>query len=408
MRRRRFLSRAVRLAAAGACFGGLPRALAAKPPVGPRYVVSLFLRGGIDAVYTTDPKTRADVDRDVDVPYPPSSIVDGAIPLGPHFAPLSRFTKDMAIVRGLQVHVANHEGGAYQFLRMRTGVMPNMASLGEIIGQRREQALASVTLGDLSSFDYSANSLVAPTGSGGRTALDMLDALDDESISVLAKSYRKHLRAMPESGASERQLRTREHLAQLAEFLERSSTLPRFQSENWGLLRDTAADLQRALYLCEHDLARCVTVKIQLDWDSHFRNAAKQEQANGVFAPLLARFIDELHRRRNAQGSLASQTLLVVGSELGRFPVINGNLGKDHFPETQLLLMGPGIRPGAYGQTAKRMQGRRIDVTSAAIDGPGGVHLELDDIGATILGLTGYTPSVYGYRGRRLGFLVAA
>jgi len=405
MHRREFLADAVRLGAAGLLAGGLPQALAAPSPTGPRYIVSLFLRGGMDAVYTTDPKVRADVDAEVDVPYAPSAIVDGAIPLGPHFAPLSRFTKDMAIVRGVQVHVANHEGGAYQFLRMRTAVMPNMPTLGEIIGQRREQAIASVTLGDLSSFDYSANSLVAPTGAGGKTALDMLDELDDESVAVLVKSYQKHLKAMPVSGLSERQARTREHLAQLTAFLEKSATLPRFKASNWGLSKDTSSDLQRVLYLCEHDLARCVTVKIQFDWDSHFRNADKQAKANGDFAPLLAKFIDELRTRKNAHGTLASQTLLIVGSELGRFPILNGNMGKDHFPETQLIFMGPGIRPGAWGQTAKRMQGRTIDLKTGAVADAGGVHLELDDVGTTLLAMTGHNPAVYGYRGRRLGFL---
>lgn len=397
----------LRLSAATWLLSGLPRAHA-EPRRGPRYVVSIFLRGGIDAVYTTDPKTRADVDPDVDVPYDANAIVDGPIPLGPHFAGLSAWTKKMAIVRGIGVHVANHEGGAFQFQRMRTAVMPHMPSLGEILGQQREQPLAAVALGDLSSFDFSAASVIAPTGAGGKTSLQMLDELDDESLELLAKSYARHLKSFRSSGLSERELRTREHLEQVTRYLERISHLPRFKYTDWGRMRDTSEDLQRTLWLLENDLTRSVSVKIQYDWDSHFRNAAKQTRANADFVPAFARFLEELEKRKNKYGTLAEQTLVIAGSELGRFPVINGNLGKDHFPETQLMFVGPGIRPGAWGQTASRMQGRKVNLATGAVDDAGGTQIELDDVGATVLAMAGLNPALYSYRGRRLGFLEAA
>ena len=397
----------LRLGAVTWLAAGLPRARA-EPRRGPRFIVTIFLRGGIDAVYTLDPKTRREVDADVDVPYGANEIVDGAIPLGPHFAGLSSWTRKMAIVRGIGVHVANHEGGAFQFQRMRTGVMPNMPSLGEIVGQRREQPVASVVLGDLSSFDYSAARVLAPTGSGGKTSLQMLDELDDESLDLLARTYQKHLKAFPSSGLGERQARTREHLEQVAGLLTATSRIPRFKPVDWGGMRDTSADLQRTLWLLENDLTRSVSVKIQFDWDSHFRNGAKQTKANADFVPVFARFLDELEKRKNAHGTLAEQTLVIAGSELGRFPVINGNLGKDHFPETQLMFFGAGIKAGSWGRTASRMQGRKINLATGSVDDPAGVQLDLDDVGATVLAMTGMNPAIYGYRGRRLSFLEAA
>jgi hypothetical protein len=37
----------------------------------------------------------------------------------------------------------------------------------------------------------------------------------------------------------------------------------------------------------------------------------------------------------------------------------------------------------------------------------GATHLALDDLGTTLLHMTGYDPTMYGYRGRRMRFLEA-
>src|SRR4051812_4180115 len=98
--RRRLLQASVAACAVGA----LPRALRAESSTpakksGARYFVTIFLRGGIDAVYTTDPKVRADVDAKVDVPYGANAIVDtGKMPFGPHFRPLAKWAPEMAVV----------------------------------------------------------------------------------------------------------------------------------------------------------------------------------------------------------------------------------------------------------------------------------------------------------------------
>jgi len=396
----------LRLSAASWLLAGVPRALAEPALTGPRYFVTLFLRGGIDGVLTLDPKTRADVDAKVDVPYGPDQIVDaGTLQLGPQLSGLKPWASKLAIVKGIQVHIANHESGAYQLLRMRSGVTSNMPSLYELIGQRREQPLASVSLGDLSSFDYSGGSLISPTGGGGTTALETMDKLSDEDIDLLAKTYKRHLKGMSSSGLSERELRTKEHLSQVAAFFDRTKDLPRFTSTDWGVSRDTATDLQRTLWFLENDLTRGVHVKIVLDWDSHFRNASKQAGANATIEKLLARFFRELETRKNAHGSLAEQTVVVIGSELGRFPILNGNEGKDHFPETSLMFAGPGIRPGSYGQTGKLMEGLKTSFKTGRAD-DAGRRLEIDDVGVTLLSMAGVkNPLTVGYRGDRLGFL---
>jgi hypothetical protein len=95
-------------------------------------------------------------------------------------------------------------------------------------------------------------------------------------------------------------------------------------------------DLQRALWAIENDLVVCCQVSVDRygqPWDSHWDNHRVQASTSRSTIPLIAQFLRELGERRNAHGVLADQTLVVLGSELGRFPRLNGAQGKDHWPE---------------------------------------------------------------------------
>jgi uncharacterized protein (DUF1501 family) len=412
--RRRFVA----ATAASWILAGLPRARgeAKKAPTkAPRYFVTFFLRGGMDAVYTFDPKTRADVEAKVDVPYAANDILDaGPLQFGPHFKPLTKWAKDMSVVRGIQVKTANHETGSFQMIRMRTRVSTNMPSLYDVLGQSRDtQPLGSVMLGEISSFEHSPGALAAPTGaSDGKTSLDVLDELSDDDVAVLADVYARHLKRFPAWQQSPETERTREYVAQTAAFFERMKTTKRFKPEEWNDKKGKAGrateDMQRTLWFLENDLARGVAVKVFFDWDSHYRNADKQTTANTDFTQILDRFLMELHTRKNQYGVLADQTVVVVGSELGRFPIINGNLGKDHFPETGLLFFGPGIQKGkSFSPTGKMMEGQKVSLDTGMPDA-NGTNLVLDDVGATMFHIAGLNPEPYGYVGRRLRFLEQA
>ncbi|MDP2341919.1 MAG: DUF1501 domain-containing protein [Deltaproteobacteria bacterium] len=395
---------------------GIPGAFARAPrpgAPGPRYFVTFFLRGGIDPVYTVDPKVRSEVEAKVDVPYGADQIVDtGGVPFGPHFKPLAKWANQMAIVRGVQVKTANHETGAFQIVRMRTGVTTNMPSLFDVIGQTRDtQPLASVLMGEVSSFEHSPGALAAPTGAPeGKTSLDAIDTLSSEDIDILARVYQRHLQRFPSWKNSAETDRTREYVSQMAAFFERMKTVKQFKAEeDWTKDKANKAgrageDMQRTLWFLENDLARGICVKIFFDWDSHFRNADKQQSSTANFTKLLDRFLTELQTRKNRFGTLAEQTVVVVGSELGRFPVMNGNLGKDHWPEAPYMFFGPNIRPGGYVQTGSFMEGTKTSLVTGKPD-PAGANLVLDDVGTTLMNWAGLDPELYGYFGRHLKFL---
>ena len=168
-----------------------------------------------------------------------------------------------------------------------------------------------------------------------------------------------------------------------------------------------AESLERALWLIENDLCCGVVLDLGLlGWDTHIRNESKQGEMNGNFARFFDDYLGELHTRSNAHGTLASQTVTIVGSELGRFPHQNDMLGKDHLPQTSFMFAGPGLRAGkSFGLTGKRMEGLPIAYADGAPAASGRVPF-LDDIGTTLLHLAGIDPERYGYSGEVCKFLL--
>ena len=81
-------------------------------------------------------------------------------------------------------------------------------------------------------------------------------------------------------------------------------------------------------------------------WDMHNQIRGSMQGQMPAFDQAFATLIRDLDRR----GLLAS-TLVMVSSEFGRTPKINGNAGRDHWPKVfSIVLAGGGIKPGSvYG-----------------------------------------------------------
>lgn len=398
------------------------RPVAAAPP--PRYYVLVLLSGGIDPIDTTDPKVRADVEPGIDVPYGANEIVDaGGFPLGPHFAPLARWSHRMAILNGVQTTVANHETGSTQFARLRTKSKYFTPSALEVIARYRDgQPLGCVSMGPTPFWDYSAGwfgtpeKVIAARAANDpkeRNLLDEIDATEVADLERLAAVYRRHAGRLREGGGAPERLTTAQNLEESAALFERLPAVPRFQLEQWSPVpgrQNIARNLQRTLWLFENDLASCVYLRVGfLEWDSHYNNVERQTEWNQNIASQLDRFLGELERRQNAHGALMSNTLVMVSSEIGRFPRINPHQGKDHFPEIPFFFFGRGVQTGqAFGQTGRQMQALPISLRTGRRAEVGGDPVILDDVGTTLLHVAGVDPAVHGYAGQRLRFLEAA
>ncbi|HEX8107662.1 MAG TPA: DUF1501 domain-containing protein [Kofleriaceae bacterium] len=252
---------------------------------------------------------------------------------------------------------------------------------------------------------------LAPKGMiTSETVFERLLTLSPEELDVVRKQVRKQADWL--AGSRDREgAATASRLRGTVEFLDRLPALPGPAVETWTTApepdaQQLAQHLQRCLWLFEHDLTACAWVNC-FRWDTHSDNYAQQGRASSALLPVLARFVEELAKRTNSHGSLLDQVRIIAGSELGRFPKLNSERGKHHFPEVPMLFMGAGIPGGrAFGRTGRMMEALPIDLNTGLATGNGGSVMTLDDVGATLLRSVGVDPELYGNSGRHLPFLV--
>jgi hypothetical protein len=379
----------------------------------PRFYLQIIPSGGVDAVFGADPKTVHDVERGIDVPYPAKDIVTTReAPLGPAFAALRSWMPRMAIVNSFQQNSANHQSGLVHTTCCRSTSVPGTPTLLDVLGARRtDGAVGAITIGTAFAAAFSPKYLGEPTTVqfGDRPGLlDHLDKLDPHELSVAAGALRREAAslAVTSSHASV----TAGNLRESAALFERWAASPRFAPPAWPLTYEddykAGRDLERALWLLENQLARCVTVSLTgQDFDTHVWNGVWQPRLSGYLAGLLDRLFRELDQRKVDGKPLSEQTVVFVGSEIGRFPRLNAAEGKDHFPQVSYLFFGPWFAAGrAYGATDRQMVARPISLRTGKPEA-GGHTLVLDDIGTTLLRLDGANPEVYGYAGSHLSFL---
>lgn len=400
MLRRRFLSG---LAAGLASLAVVPRLSRATAPRRTPYHLFVLLGGGIDAILTLDPKTRREVDPSVDLPYDARSIHStGELTLGPDIVSLAPWAGRAAVLRGVLTSSVAHEPAVYQLLLMRRGIplgAKHVTFLDLVGAAHRTAQFPVVRFGGPS----------APKGMiTSETVFERLLTLSPDELDIVRKQVRKQADWL--AGSRDREgAATASRLRGTVEFLDRLPALPGPAVETWTTAPDAqqfAQHLQRCLWLFEHDLTACAWVHC-FRWDTHSDNYAQQGRASSALLPVLARFVEELAKRTNSHGSLLDQVRIIAGSELGRFPKLNSERGKHHFPEVPMLFMGAGIPGGrAFGRTGRMMEALPIDLNTGLANGNGGSAMTLDDVGATLLRSVGVDPELYGNSGRHLPFLV--
>jgi len=368
----------------------------------PRKLVVLFLSGGPDGVLTLDPKTPSEVEGWVDNPTHTESITAGNMRLGSLWAPLSKWAERMAIVHGVQVESANHFAGTWQFLRMRRRGLLSTPSIFDLIARHQQSPLGAVTVGHLFNRTYSPGWLALDgevVGTSGAQGLSHFDSTPRDELAQLAAALRENARA---PGLRPTDVQSYERVIA---YLDTLQTVPPLELVPWKVpsgerMGPPITGMQRVLWALEHDLASTALVYFGFNkFDSHWKNLERQQSVNAAFTGAFDLFLQGLHAKRNQHGTLAEQTTILVAGEVGRFPRLNSDHGKDHFPEVSMLLMGAGIATGSkgniVGQTGKNMLGLPMDLKTGKLGGT--KHVMLDNVGSTLLRLFGIEPTQYGY-----------
>jgi hypothetical protein len=291
---------------------------------------------------------------------------------------------------------------------MKTTTDPRMPPIADLLGRARDgQPLGCVSLGSPPRANY-ASGWFGAEGSG-TNLLQRIDGTEPADLERLARALRIQSRSLREHAGALDALDAADNLDQVATLFDRLPHIPPFRPVSWqedGVGPQDALDFQRALWLLENDLVSGVVLGFKpRSWDSHIDNLGWQAAKSRRFMPAIARFLVELEKRSSASGVLAEQTAGLIASEIGRFPVLNDNEGKDHFPEIPCIFFGPVFQRGRmFGETGRMMEGLPISPKS----GRSGQHrLLLDDVGTTLLHAFRLEPGLYGYSGEVLEFLLA-
>ena len=124
-------------------------------------------------------------------------------------------------------------------------------------------------------------------------------------------------------------------------------------------------------------------------WDTHADNDAQQTVLwEQLFSGLTQIMLTLEATPGEEAASLAEETAVVVLSEMGRTPQLNGFNGKDHWPYTSAMVIAPGVRGGqVYGAFDSQFYGVPVNTTTAETDENNGQILSAEALGATLLAL---------------------
>jgi uncharacterized protein (DUF1501 family) len=380
--RRQFVSRTGGLVALSAL--GLDRAQSwarsdgARPR--PHYIVLITLRGGFDAVLSLNPQDATLVGDNIYVGYRADERISGPRRLfGPLIGGLERHDEELCLIHGVRSDTTSHPDGLAMLQRGRI--------------RARSSQIARI-LGDTLSGD-------AP--------LRTLDLVSSDGEPLVREGPRPRW-ADVRAAAHRDQARTLGHADLLVGGTEKANHLGRFLDQARHDATDLdarfsgamATNLRLAFQAIRGNWARCIQVATRGLWfDSHSDNMRFQKLRQPSTWSDLATFIDLLKTTRNAHGRLLDQTTLAVFSEFGRFPRLNGERGKDHFPENSWLLAGRGVRGGTtVGATDRVGKGRVVHYESGTLDVDDARSIFIDNTFATLVRIAGDSPTKHGYERR--------
>ena len=232
---------------------------------------------------------------------------------------------------------------------------------------------------------------------GSSLELAGVSALSGEAGTAVDRYLQGRAQAFVDAAATERDLRfgERYHGA-----LEDGVALGEL-SGDLDLSADTSKrfveQLSPALDALEQGLSRCVLSRNlgvnDMGYDSHSDNAFLQSIHQDQLFSDLADLMAELESRTGTSGQpLSEETVVVVFSEMGRNPQINGQDGRDHWTWTSAMIVGAPVRGGVVGGFDDSVLGLPVDLSTGLADADG-VQLRASHLGATLLALGGLDPS---------------
>ncbi len=343
-----------RLFAAGA---GASKAV--NPNVRAKNVIYLYMAGGMSHLDTFDPKPGHEV---MGATGTVASKVDG-YHVGEGLKRTAALMDRFAVVHSLNSTQGAHEQGNYfmhtSYTLRGTIRHPAMGAwLVHFSGKGNDTLPGSVVMGEGSRhpgagfFESKFSPLMLNQPDGGLQNSKRKDSVTEEAFNRRLEMARhldqpfhdtyqhKNVRAYRDLYDEALTLMKSEDLKAFDLSAEPAATRERFGNDDFG------QGCLLARRLVQHGV-RFVEVSLG-KWDTHVNNFVEVPERCDILDRGLSALIQDLE----ANGMLAD-TLVVLASEFGRTPKINGNEGRDHYPKAfTALLAGGGIKGGTiYGKT---------------------------------------------------------
>jgi hypothetical protein len=353
--RRSFLRRLGAGAAAGATLNFTDSIAAAAPELRKqgRACILLFMNGGPSQFETFDPKPGADTGG-------PTKAIDTAaagVQIAENWPNVAKALRDVALIRSVTNKEGAHPRAVYQ---LHTGYIPTAAVKYPTFG--------SVVAKELGDPEFDLPSFVAVTGRRGNPGSGIL-GMQYAPFVVGDPNRMPQNVERPRDVAADRFDRRLKLLKEVDEDFARAGG--KQPATDHQALYDGAARLVKSPRLAAFDLAKendktrdrygrtpfgqaCLLarrlvetgvtfVEVESDgWDTHQNNFERVKTLAGPVDQGFAALVGDLKER-----GMLDRTLVIWMGEFGRTPRINGNTGRDHFPQaSSVALAGAGVRGG--------------------------------------------------------------
>ena len=323
-----------------------------------KQVIYLFMTGAMSHVDTFDPKPGSKVQGDTKV----INTKTPGIKFGEHMQKLAGFSNDLAVLRGMSQETGAHGPGQYlmrtSYKEIATTSHPALASwIQRLDGRISRQLPASVTIGGKGGGPGYLGAKFAPVPIGdpnqGLQNVKMPSYLKESHFNrrlSLSATFDKNFRSQAKNN---QHVNGYDDLYSEAVGLMKSEGLNAFDlNQEEDSVRDKYGRnrLGQGCLLARRLIqsgVRFVEV-ISGGWDMH-RGVFDSMATKG---PELDNAVGSLLQDLKQSGMLKN-TLVVIGTEFGRKPNINVNVGRDHHPAAfSTVLAGAGVKGGqVYGQT---------------------------------------------------------
>ena len=357
-----------------------------------RRLVWISMNGGWDVLEITDPKPSSTSGIDMMYDWGLAHQIAGGGASDKVGRWLRRLAtqqgQDMVVVRGLNMGTTSHMAGQ---VYMDTGILSNSgnvnsASIPAIVASESAATIPIIQLNG-GSDPQTDRGLLNPVSVVRAQNLDLYRSMYPGTSAELAQKLLilDHLnnsiaRAQSQRGANDRltELSNAEQKVRVQFQNDVGSKLALTDEDKAPFTVDPPQTLNSgqadafalALKMLKNNLVSCINLGMG-GFDTHANQERLMQPNVDNFDYLLSTFMDELR----TAGQL-DNTLIVVYSDFGRTPKVNGRSGRDHWPYGGALMLGGGIDGGRIvGATDDDLRAINVNTTSGLAD-PSGSHIK--------------------------------